>query len=178
MVLLDDEIISVERPNSSSENGVTIDVSGADKVGPCATILRNMNDYYRICVKIDDPALTTLEKESLDKHLKNPMQSLNIGLQVFVGRELFYEIHAPNFIAGNIWDVGFLNAATAQLMVLNSTSIEQPIDRLWLWEEYQTLYKFFSTKGKSKIKESLGTFSIYFPIRKVSINMGSINWTI
>jgi hypothetical protein len=131
--------------NPSSENGV----------GSLAIISSGVNEWYRVCVACSKD-YTTVGKEKLDKYLRNEMQAHNIVLQVVVNDEAKYSITPPSFMAGDVWDIGFLNGFNGEIMLINSMVAAPPQTRLEFCNEYFGLYLQISKSPN--LKSLLGTY--------------------
>ena len=71
-----------------------------------------LNDWYRVCIEINDAELYILKKENLDKYVRNPLESLNILVQIIVNGKKKYSIHPPLSLSGRVWDLVFINGST------------------------------------------------------------------
>jgi len=111
-----------------------------------AIIASGVNEWYRLCIKVNNEQLTGVFKERLDKYVQNEMQALNIMLHVVVNNEVKYVIYPPSLVAGTVWDVGFINAFNGEMMIVNALTEQAPDSRLELCAEYFGFYGYLSQK--------------------------------
>ena len=130
----------------SAQNKVQVMGQNGEKVGMMATISSGLNEWYRLSIAVNDPGLTTVTKEKLDRYIQNEMQAVNLVLQVIVNNEIKYTIFPPCYMAGSVWDIGFINATNGELMVINAMTAEIPSSRLELNAEYFNFYGYICQK--------------------------------
>jgi hypothetical protein len=151
--MIDNEIIG-DKKMESPQNKVHVMAHNGEKVGAFATITSGLNEWYRLSIVVSDPALTTVDKPKLDRYIQNEMQAMNLVLHVVVNNEIKYAIYPPCYMAGPVWDIGFINAINGELMIINSMTTELPSNRLELNQEYTNFYSFISQKPN--YRSSLG----------------------
>ncbi len=157
---VDNEKLDERRPQSD-KNHARLVVTNAGKVGTLATVTSGVNSWYRVGVAVRDPKLTTITKEQLDRHLQNPMQALNILVQIIVNNEVRYTVYPPSYsegAEGEFWDIGFVNAYNGELMAINALCEETTVSRLDLCSEYFAFYGYVSQK--TNYRSAFGTYRI------------------
>lgn len=142
--LIDEEIVD-EKNNESAANAIKLNSQFSSQVGCGVEISSGINEWYRVCV-ICEKNLVEVDNEKLDKHLRNEMQAKNIMVLVVVNNELKYTIYCPAFMAGNVWDLGFINAMSGEMMVINVMRSSLPENRLELLTEYINFFGLLTRK--------------------------------
>ncbi len=117
------------------------------KAGKVAIITSGLNEWYRVGVVIKDPKLTTLDKKGLDQYVQNPLQSLNVIVHVVANNEVRYTIYPPACLAGEFWDLGFVNALNGEMMVVNALTCVVPDNRVELCAEFFAFYGYMAGQG-------------------------------
>lgn len=145
---INDEIIT--KKNASSPNKISVSYKMADKIAAIAKIESGINEYYRICVVVEDEKLYKFSKERLDRFMQNELQARNVLLHVVVNNELKFSISPPAYMSGNIWDIGFINAIDGELMLVNTMIAKAPSSRLEWWNEFFCFYSMISRKPHIK----------------------------
>lgn len=98
--------------------------------------------------------LIEINNERLDKHFRTELQAQNIMMIVVVNNELKYTIYTPSFMAGEIWDIGFLNSGNGEMMIMNVMRASLPENRIELCNEY---FNFFGMLAKkTNLRSFLG----------------------
>eukprot|EP00826_Nyctotherus_ovalis_P002974 TRINITY_DN10597_c0_g3_i1.p1 TRINITY_DN10597_c0_g3~~TRINITY_DN10597_c0_g3_i1.p1 ORF type:complete len:615 (+),score=176.37 TRINITY_DN10597_c0_g3_i1:1518-3362(+) len=118
----------------------------AAKVGTMAVLPSDVDDWFRVCVELNDEKFTSVEKADLDKYLQNPLQAANVVVHVIVNGSLKYVVQPPANIAGNIWDIGFVNPMNGDLLAVNSITDTSPATRLDNFKDFLSLYAYISLK--------------------------------
>jgi hypothetical protein len=174
--LVDEDVVNAQN-KSSPQNGVKFENDAAATVGVMATITGGVNDWYRICVAVTDPKFTTLDKTRLDKSQRNEMQTANMVLQVILNNQTKYTIYPPAFPSGPLWDVGYLNGVTGEMMLVNCFCPKTPASRLELFDEYLAFYGYLNRK--SNLRTLFGTSDPYLQASTRRANASSTipSWT-
>ena len=115
-----------------------------------AIISSGINEWYRVCVELTDPSLVSVDKGKLDKYIQNALQICNIVIHIAVNGELKYTLYPPSNVAGQIWDLGFINGLNGELMTINSLAQTSPNSRLEYCNEYFAFYAFVCQKPNIK----------------------------
>lgn len=116
------------------------------QIGCNVEITSGANEWYRLCVKCNKE-LVEVNNEKLDKHLRTEMQTLNVMILVVVNNELRYTVYSPSFMAGEVWDVGFLNAFNGEMMLINVMQATLPANRLELCNDYFSFFGLLTKKA-------------------------------
>jgi len=159
MCPIDEDIVSKAK-NISMKNMTELEVKNSESIGQIARICSGVNEWYRIFISCDSKNMQ-LNKNDLDKYLRNQLTRNNISLFVLVNNELKYIIPAPEFIPENynkIWDLGFINAYNGEMMLINSITNEMPATRLEFSNEYFALYSLINSTPN--LKSLFGIFLI------------------
>lgn len=100
--------------------------------------------WFRIRVKITNPALADPEAFELDNQFKNKLQDANAKVMIFNESKLLHVIYAPSYVTNTYyWDVGLLNMGQRKFIKINAC-YDIPITRKLFSKHYLNLFKYLN----------------------------------
>ena len=125
-----------------------------NSIGALALLTNDVNEWFRVCVELTGNRFTFVDKKKLDKYLQNSLQSANVIIYIVVNESVKYAVQPPLNIAGSVWDVGFVNPLSGELLAINAITNISPGNRLENHKEFLNLYSYIS--AKSDVRTSFG----------------------
>ena len=142
-----DEILSNDNTEALNRRAKLINNAN---VGTLVILPSDIDEWFRVCVELNNSRFTSVKKSDLDKYLQNPLQSVNVVVYVIVNGAVKYTVQPPSSISGSTWDIGFVNPLHGDLMAINSITEIEPVNRLDNFKEFISLYAYIAVKPDLK----------------------------